>query len=175
MVDALALAMKFTLASEGEYTVDDGGPTMCGVTQSTYDSWRSAHGLPLQSVQSISQEEVAAIMYQRYWLPAHCDALPAKLAIANFDTAYNEGPPEAIEILQHCLGVDTDGQWGPITARALQTALPGDKGVLLESYLSRRLAVYRLIEDAHPADEEYLGGWDNRVADLRKFLAGIAT
>jgi lysozyme family protein len=91
-------------------------------------------------------------MRNLYWLPAHCDALPVKLAIAHFDTAYNEGIGEAIEILQHCLGVETDGEWGPITASALQTALAGDEGGILESYLSRRVAVYQLIEEAHPAD-----------------------
>jgi lysozyme family protein len=109
-----------------------------------------------------------------YWLPAHCDVLPVKLSIANFDTAYNEGPPEAIMILQHCLGVETDGVWGPITAGALQTALAGDEGGLLEAYLSRRLAVYQIIAANNPDEAQYLDGWDNRVAHLREYLAWIA-
>ncbi len=172
-MNALQLAMQFTLEAEKGWTPINGG-TMYGVEQATYDSWRTSQGLPTQSVRLISQQEVAAIMKNEYWTPAHCDLMPTKLAIAHFDTAYNEGCSEAIRILQYCVDVETDGIWGPVTEEALQQALNPDEGGLLEAYLSRRIAVYKIIAANNPYEAQYLDGWENRMNNLKTYLQRIA-
>ena len=170
MNDALQLAMKFTLKAEGKYTDDDGGPTMYGVTQMTYDRYRDSVGMPRQSVRLITMPEVRVIMQSRYWHPARCDVLPEKVAIAHFDTAYNEGVDGAIEILQEALGVERDGIIGPLTEHAIDIAEPV---ALLTDYLdARRDAYHRIVADS-PADSIYLDGWLNRVDELEKYLGAI--
>src|SRR6201986_252592 len=65
-------SLPFILRWEGGF-VDDpddrGGRTNKGVTQNVYHAWRADQGLPQQDVQQINDQEVAAIYYQRYWLP----------------------------------------------------------------------------------------------------------
>ena len=92
---AFGASLPFILRWEGGF-VDDpddrGGRTNKGVTQNVYHAWRADQGLPQQDVQQINDQEVAAIYYQRYWLPAKCDVLRSKLDLAAFDTAVNMGP-----------------------------------------------------------------------------------
>lgn len=163
---SLQQAMKFTLAAEGKYTVDDGGPTMYGVTQSVYDAFRRSHGLPKQTVRYITMTEVADIMQSQYWVPAHCEDMPDLLGIAVFDCAYNCGVAEAIKMLQGCAGVVRDGVVGPLTIKAIDTA---DPVTLLHDYLEARRAFYH----ADKSQAEYLAGWINRVNELQVYLGMI--
>ena len=84
---SFAAALPFILRWEGGF-VDDpddrGGRTNKGVTQAVYQAWRADQGLPGQDVRQISDEEVASIYYERYWLTAKCDALRSKLDLAAF-------------------------------------------------------------------------------------------
>ncbi len=171
MSGPLQLAMAFTLDAEKGYTVDDGGPTMYGVTQAVYDSYRDSIHAPRQSVRLISTSEVAVIMYSRYWQPAQCNLLPPKVAIAHFDTSYNEGVHGAIEILQTALGVEADGDIGPQTKHAVEIADPVS---LLADYLDDRRAFYHHLADADPARyDSFLDGWLNRVNELKTYLESI--
>ncbi len=120
----LQLAMIFTLQAEGGYTDDSGGPTMNGVTQTTYDGFRSSHGLVKQSVKLITPVECDTIMEDMYWTPAHCDLLDPKTAIAHFDTSFNQGVDGAIKILQRALGVTADGDIGNETIAAINACDP---------------------------------------------------
>ena len=170
MESAIQLAMKFTLAAEGKFTIDDGGPTMYGVTQEVYDSYRDSVHQPRQSVRLITSQEVTVIMFARYWLPARCNLLPAKVAIAHFDTSFNEGVDGSIRVLQAALGVEQDGIIGLMTERAINIA---DPVVLLADYLDARRNAYHRIVAANPKDAIYLDGWLNRVNALEKYLEGI--
>ncbi len=168
MTGILQLAMAFTLRPdiEGGWTPIDGG-TMHGVTQAVYDNYRLSIDAPMQSVRNISQNEVTVIMFSRYWKPAQCDLLPAKVAIAHFDAAYNEGVSGAIRVLQAALGVAQDGVIGEQTQRAIAGA---DPVALLADYLDARVASYRRIATEDPAKTEYLAGWLNRVDVLGNYL-----
>jgi lysozyme family protein len=75
--------------------------------------------LPQQDVQQINDQEVAAIYFQRYWIPAKCDMLRSKLDLAAFDASVSMGPNRAIKILQEAVGSPADGVFGT-----------GDKGRL---------------------------------------------
>ena len=91
---AFGASLPFILRWEGGF-VDDpddrGGRTNKGVTQNVYHAWRADQGLAQQDVQQINDQEVGAIYFQGYWLPAKCDVLRSKLDLAAFDTAVNMG------------------------------------------------------------------------------------
>ena len=166
----LELAIAFTLKAEGKFVIDDGGPTMFGVTQHVYYAHRIANHELTRSVELIEPIEVHAIMFYEYWLPAHCDSMPEKLAIAMFDWSYNHGATGAIVTLQTCLGVANDGIWGPITATAIPRAATG----LVARFLDARRAWYQAA--AFENEEKYgkyLRGWLIRVTQLELYLESI--
>ncbi len=166
---SLQQATTFTLRAEGRYTPIDGG-TMYGVTQAVYDTYRESVGLPYQDVAAIRMSEVQSIMQRDYWLPGACDKMPARLGIAHFDTAYNEGVEEAIKTLQHALGIEVDGIFGPETLHGVVAA---EQINLLASYLNARRNSYHEIVAANPSKEKFLQGWLNRVDALEKYLGTI--
>ena len=166
----LQLAMDFTLKAEGRFTVDNGGPTMWGVTQRVYDAYRLNHKLDPQSVALIVVEEVEEIMDKEYWQPAHCEELPAKLGIALFDWSFNHGVTGAIITLQKCLGIACDGIFGPNTANAIATA----PASLLSQFLDARREWYEEAAAAHPETfQKVRKGWLNRVDSLELYLHGL--
>lgn len=70
--DNAKLARRFILGMEGEYANhpnDNGGPTMRGVTQRTYDGYRNDMELPLQDVRMITAHEHEHIFTKYYWEP----------------------------------------------------------------------------------------------------------
>ena len=166
-MNPLSLAIQFTLGAEGKFTIDNGGPTMYGVTQSVYDAYRNAHGLYHTTVAAISMSEVLDIMQTRYWEPAHCDVMTPQLAIAHFDWSYNHGDEGALKTLQAVLGVGVDGIWGHDTQSAAQDA--GD--AIVPRYLDARRAWYRDDAARDPAVTKDLDGWLNRVDNLQAYLA----
>jgi len=119
---------------------DPGGKTMCGITQNEYDRHRKLHGLPLQDVRKITVQEGEDIYDQSYWLP-HSPLLPPGLDLCLFDASVNEGPFQAIKILQAALGIAADGQWGPQTDAAVKAI--ADVSAVIRAFTARRGAVYR--------------------------------
>ena len=163
-------AIHFTLGAEGKFVIDDGGPTMYGVTQAVYDDYRRDEGVLPQSVRLIEMDEVEDIMRREYWTPAHCDDLGNKMGVAHFDWSYNAGAGRAIKTLQEALNVTADGIYGPHTKAAAQAAADS----LVAPYLERRKAFYRDLASGNPAKYgEYLDGWLNRVDNLEKYLASL--
>jgi len=65
---------------------DPGGATMCGITQSEYDTYRESLDEPERSVKLISQAEGQAIYQMSYWQP-HCPQLPTGLDLSFFDSS----------------------------------------------------------------------------------------
>ena len=63
-------ALEFTLRWEGG-KVDDphdhGGRTNRGITQRTYDGWRSDHDLPARDVYLLEEDELQDIYRTLYW------------------------------------------------------------------------------------------------------------
>ena len=123
---------------------DPGGQTFNGVVARDYDLWRKGHGLPTQDVRKMTQEEGQAIYRIGYWMP-HCPNLPAGLDMQYFDAAVNMGSTEATKILQHALGVASDGDWGPLTSAAVTLASKDMMG-RIEAFTLRRQAVYRQLK-----------------------------
>lgn len=127
---------------------DSGGKTMCGIIQREYTIWRKNRGLPSQDVRLISLSEGNQIYRGSYWEPK-CPTLAPGLDLQIFDANVNEGDHEATMILQHVLGVNSDGEWGPETAKSLAEYLTAGADLtadlirLVSAYTERRKAVYR--------------------------------
>lgn len=161
-------ALPFILRWEGGF-VDDpddpGGRTNKGVTHKTYNDWRARQGLGPKDVKLISDEEVAAIYENDYWLGPRCDVLGSPLDLAQFDTAVNMGIRRAVRILQTALGCGVDGAFGPATAAA---AAACDIGATVTEYCRIREGVYRSLAERNPRLAKFLNGWLNRLNALRK-------
>lgn len=148
--------------------VDNGGPTMQGVTEATFHDWLRKSNQPLRPVAEITPEERDAIYYSIYWLAAKCDALPWPASLIHFDAAVNSGPRQAVILLQRALGVVADGNFGPATARAA-AAVP--KHVLLNDMLWERTELFAQLAEK-PKHKASFRGWINRVLALRRRARG---
>ena len=160
-------ALPFTLRMEGgfsDHPNDPGGATMKGVTQAVYDSWRRDSGLAVRTVREITDDELEAIYWSRYWTPAKCEALPWPASMCHFDAAVNHGTAGAARILQRAVGVAVDGKIGPQTLAAAAT-LPAP--VLVARMLFERLAYYERIMLANKGLRVFALGWLSRVNALR--------
>jgi lysozyme family protein len=71
-----------------------------------------------EELRHIPDAMVRDIYLQDYWRPAACPGLPPPLALFHFDTAVNQGVAGAAQMLQQAVGVDIDGEIGPITLAA---------------------------------------------------------
>ena len=160
-------ALRFILRWEGGFVddpADRGGRTNRGVTQRTYDSWRSRQGLAPRDVKDIEEAEVSAIYEGDYWIPPRCDILASPLDLAEFDTAVNMGVRRSVRILQTVLGCGVDGAFGDTTKTAAANCDPGDAVV---QYCKVREGIYRGIVQRDPTQARFLKGWMNRLNALR--------
>ena len=152
-------ALNVTWDVEGGYSnhpSDPGGPTNYGITQGTYDLYRTRKGLPKRSVAGISRDEAEDIYFTMFWQAVQGDRLPDGLDLAVYDFAVHSGPPRAIEELQRALGVKVDGDFGPVTYKAVLSAHPSDVIVRLKA---NRLAYMR----TRPNWSTFAQGWTARV------------
>lgn len=171
-------AVAFTLAKtiEGGFVDnprDPGGATNMGVTQRTFNHWRTTRGELQDTVRNLTQDEALEIYRAWYWTNNQCDVMPAKIAVAVFDWDVNSGNGAwthegAIEELQKILGVPNDGIVGQHTIQVLLTA---NADSVLENYLQARIAFYNGMPQAQK--DEFLHGWLDRVAALRTYLTSL--
>lgn len=139
-------ALTFELKEEGGYVDnphDPGGATNFGVTQRTYDVWRTRQGLPLQSVQLITQDEVAAIYKEMYWDANNLEPMPEVWQLFLLDS-YVQHPPAIV-----------------------QSFIAGDASVA--DALWARIAHYV----ASPNFQYFGDGWMKRMCHLRAALKNI--
>lgn len=102
---SFSTALALTVGFEGglaDHPADPGGRTNHGITQGTYDGWRSSQGQAAQAVDLITDDEIQAIYYHNYWLASGADKLPSALALTHFDWAVNAGVGAAARTLSAC-------------------------------------------------------------------------
>lgn len=163
-------ALKLVLAKEGGYVdhpADLGGPTNRGITQATYSAYLASKGLPVEPVRYATDEAIAEIYLERYWLAGRCDRMRERLAVAHFDACVHHGVERAAKLMQRALGVTEDGIVGPVTLRACYEA---DQDELLASYLALRRDLFRDIARRDATQVVFMAGWNNRVAQLEREL-----
>ncbi len=148
---AFEAALAHVLALEGGWSddpFDPGGPTNKGITLA--DLAREKHvevtvenfAALKAELRHIPDHLVRDIYDRRYWKPARCPDLPPALALMHFDAAVNQGVAGAARMLQEALGVDVDGEIGPITLAAARTR---DLRAALEAYAAIRRRRYRAL------------------------------
>jgi lysozyme family protein len=154
------------LKREGGYVnhpLDKGGPTNFGITQQTYNRFRSERNLPLQSVERLTKDEATGIYRAFYWLAARCDDVPAKIRDIHFDAAVNHGVSRAVRFVQQAVGEKDDGVFGPMTLRAVNAA---EAQWLYERYKNLRYRFYTDIVNANRSQQAFLLGWLNRMKEF---------
>lgn len=162
--------LPFTLIEEGgnsDDPHDPGGRTHKGIIQREYDAYRRRKGLPLRSDYLMSDDEVREIYWTEYWLP-YCPSLAPGVNLSFFDNAVNEGPREAIVLLQRALRIHADGIWGDQTVGAIAHTLPTS---LIIAYTLEREKFYRSLKTTF----KYFGkGWIARCLAIQKASLAMA-
>ena len=114
------------LKNEGGYvdnTADPGGATNLGCTKATWEAW-VGHPITKDDIKALTPKDVLPLYKVKYWDTVKGDDLPEGVDYAVFDFAINSGLSRAAKALQSVLNVTVDGQIGPTTLRALETANP---------------------------------------------------
>jgi hypothetical protein len=149
-----ARCYRFVRACEGGYVEDPddpGGATKWGVTQGTYDAYRTRKGQQRRPVRDMREDECWAI-YRTYWDGAGCAALEWPLALAHFDASIHHGAVGA--------------------ARLLKDALPGGEpspGAAWAYLRARRRYMLRIVK-RRPRSLRFLWGWIKRLRKLKRAM-----
>lgn len=157
------------LVHEGGYVnhpKDPGGATNKGITQRTYDAWRSKNVLPIQSVRNILTGEVQAIYKQDYWDAVRGDDLPDGVNYAVFDFAVNSGINRASRYLQAVVGANQDGKIGPETIAKTKALPPAS---VIDALCDRRMTFLKGLSHWPTFGK----GWTRRVEAVRKDAKGM--
>ena len=175
--DTFDQALAHVLSLEGGWSddpFDPGGPTNKGITLADYARERriavtAENFAALKSeLQGIPDRQVRDIYLTRYWRPARCPDLPPPLALMHFDAAVNQGVSGAARMLQEVLGVDIDGEIGPITLGAAHSK---PLHATIENYAAVRRRRYRSLTHFW----RFGRGWLRRVdATLARSLKTFA-
>jgi lysozyme family protein len=159
-------AMPVVAANEGGYSdhpSDRGGATNFGITQRSYDLWRSSRDLPQRTVKDIEQAEVASF-YLEEWVDCRAGGMLWPINLLHFDASVNHGPRRAAVLLQSALGVTADGVVGPVTLAAANEPDP----TLPYRLLLKRVEFYNAI--AEGSQLTFLRGWLSRIKRLSDAL-----
>lgn len=159
---AFERAWAFVQAAEGGAAItndpdDPGGLTKWGISQRAY---------PQLDIRSLTEDQAKAIFRRDYWDRCSCSQMPAQVAIALVDAAFNLGPSRAVRQLQAALHVTVDGVPGPKTIGAAQRALQSES---VNDMLSHRLLYYAGLDQL----EKFQRGWFLRVLRLKDALVSL--
>ena len=156
----------FVLQEEGGATYtndprDSGGPTKYGVTLATLRKFMTNPGLTANDVRDMTLDTATAIFETNYWNLCQCDSLPPGIDSSVADMAYNAGVDRAVRFLQQAVGVDADGDLGPISMGAIRDA---DPATVVGTYATICTNFYLGLHN-----RTYQKGWLNRVAARDQF------
>lgn len=155
MTDPFEIALAEVLRAEGGYSndpQDPGGETRWGIS-------KRAH--PELDIRALTREQASAVYRADYWDTVRCGEFPARVAIALFDSAVNQGPAAAVRLLQEALGASADGVVGKQTIAA---AFATDSKLLLVAFLARRATHYASL----PTFSRFGLGWMRRLFALQQ-------
>jgi lysozyme family protein len=128
--------------------------------------------IDVEDIRRLTREQAAQIYLWCFWLPMHCDSLPAPVDGAVFDQAVNAGPRAAARLLQQAVNCALpagkpklleDGQIGARTLSAARVPAPS----IIRDWM-RQLAAdrYKQIVRGNPSQRVFLRGWLARAAAL---------
>lgn len=155
-------------ARKGYHVVkgDKGGPTMCGVTLSTYTDYCRRKGVPRPGVEELKRlpySHWSEILKSMFWDRCKGDLISDEwVAMAIVDWAWISGA-SIIRRVQRIVGADTDGIIGPKTLQAVNLR---DSGGLFARIQGARRAHIEEIVKNNPAQGKFLKGWLNRIKSM---------
>jgi lysozyme family protein len=138
---------------------DSGGVTKYGIDQASH---------PGVDIRNLTRAG-AILIYWQEWYKYNIQALPEKIAIAQFDVRVNGGP--AAKWLQLTLNeieganLEVDGVIGQQTLAAAERC---DQDAFCRYFISLRDARFERLATGSRA--KFLKGWEQRDRDLEKFL-----
>lgn len=147
---------------------DPGGPTKYGVTLST---WKRVGvdkdndgDIDAEDVKLLTVEDCKLVLKLGYWDQWKADRI-LNQSVANIlvDWVYNSGTA-GIKIPQQLLGLEPDGNVGPVTIAAVNSA---DQEDLFNKIFEARKAFYANIVKRKPSQKKWLKGWMNRLNDFK--------
>lgn len=158
-------SMPFILKEEGGWsnTKDDhGGATNYGIIQREYNAFRDKKGLLPRSVRLITANEYNEIYWTSYWLP-HCPELPVGLDLSVFNINVNGGEGRGTKLLQRCLALTPDGDWGPRTTQGVTDLIAsGDVRAVIVAFHAAERAFYQGIINNDPTQHKFASDWFGR-------------
>lgn len=163
MKSSFETALRLVLVHEGGFAnhpKDPGGRTMRGVTQRTYDAYRSRIGERSADVKGIGEDELRSIYRMQYWDKVMGDDLPPGLDYAVFDFAVNSGPSRAAKFLQKIVGAEQDGVIG---AQTLANIKGRDVSTIIVRLCDDRLAWLKRLKTFATFGK----GWSRRVTEVK--------
>lgn len=140
--DALAVVLTEEVNPVTGDPYNPADPSMYGVTQRTYDRWRTGQGLNRRDVRQITVPEYTAIYETNYWQESGADELDAQgntgLALFHFDTAVNLGVSAANDLLAQSGGdLATYAQLRKERYQAIEASQPAQHANDLPVWLGR--------------------------------------
>lgn len=182
--DRFSICLERVFAHEGGFNnlkADRGGATNFGISLRFLQAEAAMNPrvralLPAgpvteHTVRRLTAETAASLYLWCFWMPCHCDALPAGVDGMVFDQAVNGGRTTGVRLLQRAINhagggktvLQEDGQIGPRTINAAAT-VPFLK--LRAAFRAVAAERYRAIVDANPTQAKFLRGWLARAAAL---------
>ena len=146
---------------------DLGGPTLAGVTLTTFQDWRQKQGKIRPSESDLARmtyEEWLAILKSLFWDRCSADNIESQ-SVANMlvDWVWHSGPL-MIRKVQDIFSLKQDGVVGPKTLAALN-GTPALE--VFNRIKAARERYYRKIVQNRPSQGVNLMGWLNRLNDLK--------
>ena len=151
------------LKNEGGYVdnpADPGGATNLGCTKAVWEQY-IGRSVTKDDIKALTPNDVMPLYKAKYWDTIKGDDLPEGVDYAVFDFAINSGPSRAAKALQSVLSITVDGQIGPATLRALETANPRE---VATAVCEARLTFLQGL----PTFPTFGKGWSNRVSEVEK-------
>lgn len=164
------------LTHEGGYTVDQGGPTMRGVTWRDNSDLLTQMGYSQNTLKNLTKDDAKKIYKTRYFDQPGLNKLPGDLQYYAFDYSVNSGPTQAIKSLQKVVGAKVDGKIGESTLKKINefTQKYGARN-LKEAYVKeRKMFLQDLVKKNPEKHGQSLKGWMNRIASLNKSIVNEA-
>ena len=163
MKDNFSQCFALVLKHEGGYVdnpADPGGATNLGCTKAVWEQY-IGRSVTKDDIKALTPNDVMPLYKAKYWDTIKGDDLPEGVDYAVFDFAINSGPSRAAKALQSVLSVTVDGQIGPATLRALETANPRE---VATAVCEARLAFLQSL----PTYGTFGKGWSRRVAEVEQ-------
>lgn len=123
-MDTFKRALELVVGVEAGFSNDPNDPGnwtggKCGVGQlKGTNRGISAASYPSLDIANLTDDQIDAVYATDYWRACACDQMPWPLCLFIFDMAVNQGQPIARITLQRTLGVNADGDIGPVTLAA---------------------------------------------------------